>query len=191
MVARSDVEVLGDRLITLENMMPGIQLQSQQRDQSTSAVEARISVIESRIQAITEHAADTSTMEAIIDAKIRTAIQMSDVKSRISFSKPILESKAISEVGKLTDAKSYRPWNRKAKNAIDQIRPTGRKVMEMLESITEEMITNASARDQKNTIKDTIMDVYLARFAAKFPDLEKSGGSKQGSLVDPGGEIRR
>ena len=90
------------------------------------------------------------------------------------FAKPILESKAISEVGKLTDAKSYRPWNRKAKNAIDQIRPTGRKVMEMLESITEDMITCASVREPKQSNKDTITDVYLARFAEKYPDLDKS-----------------
>ena len=69
MVARSDVEVLGDRLITLENMMPGIQLQSQQQDQAMTTVEAKVATIEGRIQAISE-SNNTNAMEAIIDAKI-------------------------------------------------------------------------------------------------------------------------
>ena len=118
MVTRSEIDSITERITSIENTLPGIQIQSQQQDQSTITVEGRVTVIESRILQL-------QSLEAVVDAKIKTAIQMSDIKPQ-SFSKPILESKAISEVGKLTDAKSYRPWNRKIKNAIDQIRPTGR-----------------------------------------------------------------
>ncbi len=165
----------------MEDAIPGINIKLQQQDQSTTTVEAKVSVIESKIlemeqQSLQSLAALQSlealkSLEATMDAKIKMAIHMTEGRSQ-SFAKPILESKAISEVGKLTDAKSYRPWNRKMKNAIDQVRPTGRKVMEMLESITEEMVTNASAREQTPTIKDTIMNVYLARLSQKYPDLE-------------------
>ena len=54
----------------------------------------------------------TETAEMLIDAKIRTAIQtMQPADKPFSRSKPILESKAIQDIGKLNDAKSYRPWN--------------------------------------------------------------------------------
>ena len=84
----------------------------------------------------------------------------------------MLESKAISEIGKLTDAKSYRPWCRKMKNAIEQTRPYARQAIEMLEAITEDQIVNASAKDLKVTIKETIINIYLARWTIKYPDLE-------------------
>ena len=81
MVTRSEVDTIEGKIVAIENMMPGIQLQSQQQDQATTAVEGRMTAIEGRIQTIGEaSAASINAMEAIIDAKIRTAIQMSDVK---------------------------------------------------------------------------------------------------------------
>ena len=48
------------------------------------------------------------TVEMLIDAKLRTAIQgVQSVEKSYSVSKPVLESKAIQEIGKLNDAKSY------------------------------------------------------------------------------------
>ena len=143
MVSRSETDSILDRITSLEDLIPGIQIKSQQQDQSTITVEGRVNVIESKIL-------ELQSLEAIMDAKIKTAVHMTEGRSQ-GFAKPILESKAISEVGKLTDAKSYRPWNRKVKNAIDQIRPTGRKVMEMLESITESIT---------ESIQSTSRDVY-------------------------------
>jgi len=46
--------------------------------------------------------------------------------------------------------------------------------MEMLESISEQEITDSSARDPKPSMKDTIVDIYLAKYATKYPDLEES-----------------
>ena len=102
-----------------------------------TTIEGAMANAESRVLAIEAAIASTVSQiitEQIVDAKIKTAIQMSDNGGKSqSFYKPILESRAISEVGKLTDAKSYRPWNRKMKNAVDQIRPKARQVVEMLE----------------------------------------------------------
>ena len=57
-------------------------------------------------------------LERLIDAKLRSAIvamQQTErqPQSKQDFAKPILESKAIQDVGKVTDAKSYRQWNKK------------------------------------------------------------------------------
>jgi len=117
----------------------------------------------------------SDTLELILDAKLNTLKFMSDKKQSGDFHrKPILESNAVGDVDRLTDAKSYRPFNRKLKNAMEQTRPYARKAMEMLETITEQEITDSSLRDPKLTIKDTIIDVYLAKHITKYPDLEES-----------------
>ena len=64
-------------------------------------------------------------IERLIDVKLRSAIVAMQPIERQSqpkqdFVKPILESKAIQDVGKVTDAKSYRQWNKKMKNALEQ-----------------------------------------------------------------------
>ena len=52
-----------------------------------------------------------SQLEATIDAKIRTAIAIgqSNPQQTWHHSKPILESKAMQDVGPIIDAKQYRP----------------------------------------------------------------------------------
>ena len=51
-----------------------------------------------------------------------------------------MESKAIQEISKLNDAKSYRPWNKKMKNALEQTRMQSRGTLEAVEKLTEEEI---------------------------------------------------
>ena len=77
------------------------------------------SIIENRIK---------SEIETLIDIKLRTAMQFSKVGNRDegggqSWYKSVLESKAIQEIGTVIDAKQYRQWSKKMKNALDQIRP--------------------------------------------------------------------
>ena len=84
-------------------------------------------------------------MQLLIDAKIRSAIvgmQPSErqPQSKQEYAKPILESKAIQDIGKLTDAKSYRQWNKKMKNALEQTREQSRGMLEVVEKMTEEEI---------------------------------------------------
>ena len=56
--------------------------------------------------------------------------------------KPILESKAIQDKPGIADAKGYRSWSRKMKNAMQQVRPKARIVLELVEKMTEEGILN-------------------------------------------------
>ena len=136
-----------------------------------TSVEVRVKQIEDKILSMVT----SDTLELILDAKLNTLKFMSDKKQSGDFHrKPILESNAVGDVDKLTDAKSYRPFNRKLKNAMEQTRPYARKAMEMLETITEQEITDSSLRDPRLTIKDTIIDVYLAKHIVKYPDLEES-----------------
>ena len=110
-----------------------------------TSVEVRVKQIEDKILSMVT----SDTMELILDAKLNTLKFMSDKKQSGDFHrKPILESNAVSDVDRLTDAKSYRPFNRKLKNAMEQTRPYARKAMEMLETITEQEITDSSLRPQ-------------------------------------------
>ena len=133
--------------------------------------EARVKAIEDTISKMVT----PDTLDLILEAKLKTVIFMNDKKQSGDFHrKPILESKAVSDVDKLSDAKSYRPFNRKLKNAMEQVRPHARKAMEMLEAITEQEIGDSALRDPKVSAKETIIDVYLAKHATKYPDLEES-----------------
>ena len=97
-----------------------------------TSVDARVKAIEDKINSMVT----SDTLEVILDAKLSMLKFMNDKKQSGDFHrKPILESKAVSDVDKLTDAKSYRPFNRKLKNAMEQVRPYARKAMEMLEII--------------------------------------------------------
>ena len=159
------------RLETLETAVAA-QPDGNQTLNLTTSVEARIKVIEAQIA----KSVTNDTIELILQARMKTMMFMSDKKqsSNEFFKKPILESKAVSDVEKLSDAKSYRPFNRKLKNAMEQTRPYARKIMEMLEAVSEQEITDSAARDPKPTVKDTIIDIYLAKHAIKYPDLEQS-----------------
>ena len=70
--------------------------------------------------------------------------------------KEILESKAIQNLGQMSNAKEYRQWNQRLNNALDQARPeSGRKVMSWLESITENMVT----QQKKLSVAETMCEV--------------------------------
>ena len=106
-----------------------------------TSVEARIKIIEDKF----------NNLDVIMEAKMKTMTFMNDntKSSNDFFKKPILERKAVSDIDKMSDAKSYRPFNRKLKNAMEQTRLYARKVMEMLESISEQEIIDSSTRDPK------------------------------------------
>ena len=111
-----------------------------------TSVEARVKAIEDKINSMVT----SDTLELILEAKMTTMMFMSDEKQFGDFHrKPILESKAVIDVDKLPDAKSYRPFNRKLKNAMEQVRPYARKAMEMVETITKQEISDSALRGPK------------------------------------------
>ena len=50
-----------------------------------------------------------------------------------SWGRSVLESKGIQDVAIISDAKGYRQWNKKLKNALDLIRPKSRDKLEVVE----------------------------------------------------------
>ncbi len=89
MVTRSEVDELQSKVTALEDTMPGIQIKSQQQDQSMVTVESNLAIVQSEVTTIKTQ---MQSVEAIIDAKIKTAIQINEGKSQ-GFFKPILESR--------------------------------------------------------------------------------------------------
>ena len=70
----------------------------------------------------------------IIGEKIQTAVVRSKGGGNQWF-KPIVESKAVSDLPKIADSKGYREWNRQLKNALEQIKPNARNVFAFVEQI--------------------------------------------------------
>ena len=114
-----------------------------------------------------------NALNQMIDAKITTSFELlktlmnhttSDTKvdggkyncwSRM----PILESKSMIDIGMLGDGKTYRAFNRKMKNAMDQIRPLAREALEILETFTASMVHERAATNPKPKVMEVIIDM--------------------------------
>ena len=107
-------------------------------------------------------------LDSWVDGKIKTAIEVMQMVSKTSgtrapyepFKKPILESKAIQDVGPLTDGKSYRNFNRKMRNAMEQTRPWSRAAIEYVEKIKEKDVMEASIKLPGKKIIDVILNMF-------------------------------
>ena len=136
---------INSRLTALEAGMSGAS--------NASSREAQIEIqIARSSSAITNMVSTTQDMEAqtggIIDAKIAAAVvtltasggMQSPPQNSNWNPRSILESKAVQDIDRVVDAKGYRQWNRKMKNAIEQTRMKSRPALEMLEKLTEENV---------------------------------------------------
>ena len=82
-------------------------------------------------------------ISTIVDEKIKTSNELQGRGSGgydrdstgFSFRGPILESKAINDLPELAEAKTYRDWNQRFKNAIQQIRPNVRTGLSFIEGL--------------------------------------------------------
>ena len=74
---------------------------------------------------------------------------------------PGSESKAIQEIGKLTDAKSYRQWNKKMKNALEQTRAQSRHMLEAVEKMTEEEVIEHHLNNKCSSHGEAVIDMMM------------------------------
>ena len=76
-----------------------------------------------------------SNLSELIDEKLKTALAMSkgNDSQQSWYNKSVLESKAIQDIGTVVDSRQCRQWNKKMKNAIEQIRPQSRHVVDFIE----------------------------------------------------------
>ena len=88
--------------------------------------------------------------------------------------KEILESKAIQNLTNMKEAKEYRAWNLKMRNAFDQARPGhGRKMLMWLETGTEKRIEEESEKDETLSSLDIIKEIYKENQNSKYIGLKK------------------
>ena len=125
-------------------------------------------------------------MDPYIDSKIKTAFELAvltqNQTSGSSGNKdnqpglrkfPILECKSMANVGTLSDAKTYRSFNRKMKNAMDQVRPASREVLEILDLIKEDAVTTQMKTRPREKMRDVIIDLFSDKYFDKFPKLKE------------------
>ena len=67
--------------------------------------------------------------------------------------------KGDSRFGPVIDAKQYRQWNKKMKNALEQVRPTARQALEAVEKLSEEELIDSRQKGTFDNYKDAIIAV--------------------------------
>ena len=66
--------------------------------------------------------------------------QKEKIEDKQKFWKEVLESKAMSNIGKLSTPGEYRMWSKKFKNAYEQVRLYARKSLQLLDTVKEKDI---------------------------------------------------
>ena len=88
-----------------------------------------------------------ANVEIRLDMFLKIITEMMNSKTSRSgdgWNRSVLESKGIQEVAMVENAKTYRQWNKKMKNALDLVRPRSREKLEVVEQLTEEQVIAAT-----------------------------------------------
>ena len=85
-------------------------------------------------------------METIIDRKLK---ELPRAFNSGGLKKPILEHKAIESLKPIEDAKGYRMWNRKFKNALEQVRENTRRLINWIQSLKEQEVLDGMVDERK------------------------------------------
>ena len=171
------VESTNSRLQIIEaaianHVMPDDGRTDRQIQSSVFWMENEITIMTQLVADMNQRLNETA-LNQMIDAKVATSFEL--VKTRMNHTTsdttigggrdnrwhkmPILESKSMIDIGMLEDGKSYRAFNRKMKNAMDQIRPIARESLEILETYTESMVHERAASNPKPKIMEVIIDM--------------------------------
>ena len=103
------------------NRLAAIEAQLVNIANSMSAHDNRIDEIERVQYTLVNASVDRTELEQLkelTDEKIKSALMAVKIGGGKGWNKPILESKAIQDIGKVSDVKGYRAWCRKLKNAL-------------------------------------------------------------------------
>ena len=73
--------------------------------------------------------------------------------------KQILECNSILDLKFINDAKGYRVWNKKLKNALEQARPKSRDVVTWLETIKARKVIETKGDDLDETMASCVITI--------------------------------
>ena len=85
--------------------------------------------------------------------------------------RPILECKCISDLPMVGDTKGYRDFNRRVKNALDQVRPNATETLQFLEEIKERDVSEIMVGSNTKSYFKIIKDLYESGFQTKYPGI--------------------
>ena len=112
---------------------------------------------------------DAATRILGLESDMRDLRKLINDTSTKKEQKEILESRAIQNLGKMKEAKEYRSWNLKMRNAFDQARAThGKKVLTWLETVTEKAIDEEQENDPTLSSLEWIKEIYKRNTVAKY-----------------------
>ena len=104
------------------------------------------------------------------------------------FFKEVLESKAISNIGKLSTPSEYRMWSKKFKTAYEQVRLYARKMLHWLDTVKERDIL---AELEVGAANMTAMEAIMEHLSMEMANDMKSGGGKHEGMRENMTELNR
>ena len=110
------------------------------------------------------------------------------IEEKQKFWKEVLESKAISNIGKLNSPSEYRIWNKKFKNAYEQVRLYARKALNWLDGVKEKDIVSELEVGPANM---TAMEAIIEHLNMERANDMKGGGVKYEGIAEHMTELNR
>ena len=114
----------------------------------------------------------------VIDETIKTATELQGQGSRadrtfegFEFNKPILESKAINDLPEVSEANTYKDWNQRFKNAMEQIRPSVRMGLTFIENLKESEVNEYHHSTTNDSQCTSIQQLYERTYSDKYPEV--------------------
>ena len=114
--------------------------------------------------------------------------QKEKMEEKQKFWKEVLESKAISNIGKLSSPSEYRIWNNKFKNAYEQVRLYARKALSWLDSVKEKDIVSEL---EVGPVNMTAMEAIIEHLNMERANDMKGGGVKYEGIAEHMTELNR
>ena len=153
----------------------GVAGQEDQRQRTETGINEAFRQIQEVQEAI--RILNIDVISTIIDEKIKTSNELSGRglggydrdSTGFSFRGPILESKAINDLPELSEAKTYRDWNQRFKNAIEQIRPNVRAGLTFIEGLKESEVNEFHLSTSNDSQCTSIQELHESRPSKKYP----------------------
>ena len=123
-----------------------------------------------------------TTMEVAMATLASSGVHGGGNIEKNKFVKEVLESKAISNIGKLSTPSEYRMWSKKIKNAYEQVRLYARKMLQWLDTVKEKDIL---AELEVGASNMTAMEAIIEHLnMERASDMKNGGGSKYDGMME-------
>ena len=124
-----------------------------------------IAGLHARVEARESEGVVANNLQEFMKEEVKHALAEKQFNHKQGFLKGILESKAIWGIRPVGEAKHYRNWNKKFKNAIDQAKPGSRYAIIFLETVSDKEVFGGLMVE--STAMEAILEIYREKGSNK------------------------